>query len=144
MDTSVRIELSSSRAYFVLLLIVAFLLILTISWLPLATVWRWSGYLVVVVSIARLFWRDVALRAGRSCISLVCGKDRSISLKLLDGVQISGEVCAHTLVTPWVLILNIASESHGKRNLLLFPDAMAGEDYRRFLVLLRNSERPQS
>jgi hypothetical protein len=59
-------------------------------------------------------------------------------------VQLSGVVCAQTLVTPWLLILNIASENHGKRNLLLFPDAMAGEEYRRLLVLLRNSERPQS
>lgn len=144
MDTSIRIKLSSSRSYFVLLLIVTFLLILTIFWLPLASGWRWSGYLVVVVIIAWLFWRDVALRSARSCISLSCRKDRSISLELRDGVQLSGVVCAQTLVTPWLLILNIASENHGKRNLLLFPDAMAGEEYRRLLVLLRNSERPQS
>lgn len=144
MDTQVRIKLRSSRAYFVLLLCIVLVLLLTISWLPLENGWRWFGYIGLLVSTVWLLRRDVALRSGRSCTSLVYGTDRQLTIEQRDGLRVSALVCADTLVSPWLILLNTASVNHGKRNLLLFPDAMAGEDYRRLQVLLRHSERTQS
>lgn len=144
MGTQVRVKLRASRAYLVLLLVLALILSLAIFYLPLENVWRWFGYLGLLASVAWLLRRDVALQSGRSCTSLVYGKDRQLLLEQRDGVKISGVVCSDTLVAPWLILLNTASVSHGKRSLLLFSDAMTGEDYRRLRVLLRNSEWPQS
>lgn len=143
MDTQVRITLHASRAHFVLLVVFAAISILMISTLPIATGWRWMGYLVAAVSTAWLLRRDVALLSRRSCIALVYGKDRHIALELRNGEKIAGEVCADTLVLPWLVLLNVATAGH-RRNLLLFPDAMPVDAHRRLRVLLRNSERLQS
>ncbi len=139
METPVRIILHPSKAYFVLLIAAACMSSLVLSALPLATGWRWGGCLGIAVSAAWLIGRDVLMLAGRSCISLACGKDRHVALALRNGEQMSGMVSADTLVLPWLVLLNMVVEHHGRRGLLLFPDAMAGEDYRRLRVLLRNS-----
>lgn len=144
MDTQVRITLHPSRALFILLAASATLPIMMISMLPIAPGWRWMGYLGVSVSVLWLLRRDVALQSGRSCIALAYGKDRRISLGLRSGEQISGVVRADTLVSPWLVLLNVATASHGKRSLLLFPDAMPADEHRRLRVLLRYPERPQS
>ena len=144
MDTQVRITLHATRAHFVLLVVSATISILMISTLPIATGWRWMGYLVVAASSAWLLRRDVALLSRRSCIALVYGKHRHIALELRDGEQISGEVCADTLVSPWLVLLNVVTAGHGRRSLLLFSDAMPADGHRRLRVLLRNSERLQS
>jgi hypothetical protein len=115
-----------------------------ISTLPIATGWRWMGYGGASVSAAWLLWRDVALQSGRSCISFVYGKDRHISLELRNGERMAGEVCADTLVSPWLVLLNVATAGHGRRSLLLLPDAMPANEHRRLRVLLRNSECLQS
>lgn len=139
MDSQVRITLHASRVFFFLLVAFATLTILMISTLPIATGWRWMGYGGVSVSAAWLLRRDVALQSGRSCISFVCGKDRHISLELRNGELVSGMVCADTLVSPWLVLLNVATPDHGRRSLLLFPDAMPSDAHRRLRVLLRNS-----
>ena len=144
MDTKVRIKLRSSWVYFVLLFVVVLILVLTISCLPLESGWRWFGYSALLANMALLLRRDVALQSGRSCTSLVYGTDRQLTIEQHDGVKVSAEVCADTLVSPWLILLNTTSVSHGKRSLLLFRDAMAGEDYRRLRVLLRHSARTQS
>lgn len=144
MDTQVRITLHASRAHFFLLIVSAAISILMIFLLPVATGWRWMGYSMVAGSAAWLLRRDVALLSGRSCIALVYGTDRHIDLELRDGEQIAGEVCADTLVSPWLVLLNVATAGHGRRSLLLFPDAMPADGHRRLRVLLRYSERLQS
>jgi hypothetical protein len=65
-------------------------------------------------------------------------------LVLRNGEQIAGMVRDDTLVTPWLVLLNVATASHGSRSLLLFPDAMPADDHRRLRVLLRYPERLQS
>ncbi|OHC90084.1 MAG: hypothetical protein A3J87_02795 [Sideroxydans sp. RIFOXYB12_FULL_59_6] len=112
---------------------------MAMSALPIATGWRWGGYLCVSAASAWLLARDALMLAGRSCISFSCGKDRHIALVLRNGGKISGELCADTLVSPWLVLLNMAADHHGRQSLVLFPDAMTGEDFRRLRVLLRNS-----
>jgi len=141
MDAPVRITLHASRVHLSLLIASASISLLIISTLPIGTSWRWVGYLGVSIGTAWLLRRDVALQSKRSCIALVCGKDRHISLELRDGERISGRMCADTLVSPWLVLLNVATADHGRRSLLLFPDAMPADDHRRLRVLLRNSER---
>lgn len=140
MDTQVRITLHPSRTYFVLLSAAVLVLILLISVLPVANGWHSLGYLAVLAITTWLFWRDVVLQSGWSCRALVCDKNREVILGMGNGEQVSGELCADTLVSPWLVLLNVTTVSHGRRSLLLFPDAMAAEDYRRLRVLLRNSE----
>ncbi|MDD5470339.1 MAG: hypothetical protein PHP05_00270 [Sideroxydans sp.] len=141
MDTQVRITLHASRTYFILLSTLAFILILMLSTLPVADGWRWIGYLGVSASTALLFRRDVALLSKSSCISLAYGTERHISLILRDGQQLSGRVRADTLVLPWLILLNVATDGHVRRSLLLFPDGMTAEDHRHLRTLLRHSAR---
>jgi hypothetical protein len=141
MDAPVRITLQASRVHLYLLIASASISLLIISTLPVEAGWRWVGYLAVSAGAARLFGRDAALQSKRSCIAFVCGKDRHISLELRDGARLSGAVCDDSLVSPWLVLLNVATDGHGRRSLLLFPDAMPADDHRRLRVLLRNSER---
>lgn len=139
MGTRVRFTLHPSRTLFLLLAAFATLTILTLSQLPVASVWQWIGYSVASVHTAWLLWRDVALRSGQSCIALAYDKDRRVSLELRNGEQVSGVVRADTLVLPWLVLLNVAISGQGVRSLLLFTDAMTADAHRRLRVLLRNA-----
>ncbi len=144
MDTQVRITLYSSRIYAVLLFTLAIVSMLILSMLPVAAVWFWTGCVGVLASTSWLLHCDVLLKAQQSCVGFLCGKDRSISLALHNGEQLIGVVGGDTMVTPWLILLNVRVESHRRRSLVLFPDNMTGDEYRRLRVLLRHSEGVQS
>lgn len=70
---------------------------------------------------------------------MICGTDGRVSLEMRNGALQEGVLLAETLVTPWLISLNIDFADHKKQSLLLFPDAMPAEDHRRLRVILRNA-----
>jgi len=116
------------------LLLVSILILFT---LPVDTGWRSLGVSCAVAGAVWFVRRDGVLRSGSSCLALVCSQDGSVVLNLRSGRQISGKVTADTLVLPGLILLGIATDGHGRRSLLLLPDAMPAEDFRRLRVLLR-------
>ncbi len=144
MGAQVHIELKPSRIYLVSLGICTPLLILLLYGLPIAIGWQALGSLVVVACSGWLMWRDVLLQSACSCLSLMCNQNREISFGMRNGEHETGRVCADTLVTPWLVLLNLEVAGRCRRSVLLFRDAMPAEDFRRLRVVLRNSAELQS
>lgn len=144
MDRQILIRPNFSHIYLLLLFTATLVSIATICMLPFDLGWRCAACAGVIAAAIRLFRRDVAMRARQSCTSLVCGADRRIVLEQKNGDQLDGQVCGDTVVTPWLISLTVAADGCRRRSLLLFPDSMSGNDYRRLCLLLRNSGRLQS
>jgi toxin CptA len=88
----------------------------------------WSGYSLL---------RDAKLRLGRSCVAFRLEDKDEVVLVLRNGSHLSGRVLPDSLVTPHVVILNIVlGEQRGRRSILILPDAMSAESFRRLRVVL--------
>jgi len=89
----------------------------------------WSGYFLLL---------DANLSGERSCVAFRLGGQDEIVLVLRSGTHLSGRVSADSLVTPFLVILNVAlKERRGKRSLLVMPDTMGAESFRRLRVALK-------
>ena len=65
------------------------------------------------------------------------GQDE-IVLVLRSGTHLSGRVSADSLVTPFLVILNVAlKERRERRSLLIMPDTMGAESFRHLRVALK-------
>ncbi len=138
MDTNVRAALLTSRIYWGLLSVLILLSILSLWLLPFSAAWRWLACLSI--AIAAIWWVfKSGPQAGLSCLTLACDEHGYVILGMRDGTQLTGEVAADTLVAPWLILLNVKTDGQGKLSLLLFPDAMDSDHYRRLRVLLRHS-----
>jgi len=63
-------------------------------------------------------------------------------LVLRNGSHIPGRLLPDSLVTSYLVILNIVlNEQRGRRSLLIMPDAMGAESFRRLRVVLRWGEK---
>lgn len=131
-------KLRSSRF---LVLVIAFLGLATLlslwllplpPWvlLPLmAGVLCWAGYCLLL---------DAKLRMGRSCVAFRLDGREEIVLVLRRGSHLPGRVLPYSLVTPYLVILGIMQDEHsGRRNILIMPDAMNAESFRRLRIALR-------
>lgn len=81
---------------------------------------------------------DVSLRREQACVAFRLEDSEEIVLVLRNGRHLSGRLSPDSLVTPYVVILNVVlSGQHGKRSLRIFPDAMSVDSFRRLRVALR-------
>jgi len=135
----VRFELRPSVFLGTLLSVTASLALFLLALLPIplgvlaiAAVW-------VLYVTFRALSRDARLRQPDSCTVLRCDTGRRASLEQRDGKQLSGQICGDTLVTPWLVLLNVRIDGDGRRSVVILPDSLPREDFRRLRVLLRNS-----
>ncbi len=103
---------------------------------------------LLVLTIALLCWLvyrcvlDANLRMGRSCVAFRLEANEQIVLVLRNGQQLSGQVLDDTVVTPYIVILNVLlGEQSGRRSLLILPDGMGKESFRLLRIALRWSEK---
>jgi toxin CptA len=92
---------------------------------------------LVVASLAHVLWRHALLRGART-ITAVEIADNSTGAALdrsagWQDVQILGTSC----VTPWLTVLNLARAGPRPRHVLIVPDNVDAEDFRKARVLLR-------
>lgn len=90
----------------------------------------WGGYSLLL---------DANLRKEHSCVGFRLEDSEEIVLLLRSGRHLSCRVVPDSLVTPYVVILNVtpAEQQRGGRSLMILPDAMEPESYRRLRVALR-------
>lgn len=100
----------------------------------------------IVLTVGVLSWGlyrlllDANLRLQHSCMAFrLEEEDRNeIVLVLRNGKHVSARLLPDSLVTPCLVILNVAlSEQRGRRSLVIFPDAMEADSYRQLRVVLR-------
>lgn len=121
-----------------------FFLILCLS--ALVSIWLlpFPGFVLLVLSMIVLWWGgycllfDAGLRMGNSCVALRLEDGEEIVLVLRNGSHLTFRLSGDSLVTPYVVILNVArNEQHGGRSVVIMPDTMGAESFRRLRVLLR-------
>jgi toxin CptA len=112
----------------------------------LAALWSLSlpvmGLLVLTVAV--LWWGgyrlalDANLRLRHSCVALRLEEGEDLALVLRNGRHLPCRVARDSLVTPWLVMLNVASsEPRGGRSVVILPDAMGAQSFRRLRVALR-------
>ena len=81
---------------------------------------------------------DTYLRMGHSCVAFRLETQDEIVLVLRNGRHLAGRVSSDSLVTPYLVILNVVlKEPRRRRSLLISPDAMGVESFRRLRVALK-------
>ena len=89
----------------------------------------WIGYYLLL---------EANLSMGHSCVAFRLEGQEEIVLVLRNGLHVPGWVSADSLVTPSLVILNVVlKEQRGRRSLLILPDTMGAESFRRLRVALK-------
>lgn len=122
------------------------LIFLTLCLSALVSIWMlpFPGLVLLVLSLIVLCWGgycllfDAGLRMENSCVALRLEDGEGIVLVLRNGSHLTFRLSADSLVTPYVVILNVArNEQHKGRSVVIMPDTMGVESFRRLRVLLR-------
>ncbi|BCK87909.1 hypothetical protein MIZ01_1706 [Sideroxyarcus emersonii] len=131
-------KLRPSRSLALYLFILCAAAILALWQLPLPTsvllastllILCWGGYYLVL---------SANLRMGRSCVAFRLEEQEGVVLVRRDGRHLSCKMAPDSLVTPYLVILNVVpGERRWRRQLLILPDAIGEESFRRLRVALR-------
>jgi hypothetical protein len=125
------------------LLALSFILLCAVSF---AALWSLSLPLLglFILTVAMLCWGgyhlllDASMRLQHSCVAFRLEEGEGIVLVLRNGRHLPCRVARDSLVTSYLVILNVVlSEQRGSRSLVILPDAMAVESFRRLRVALR-------
>lgn len=101
-------------------------------------------WFLLALTVMVLFWTfyhlslDAKLRLQHACVAFRLEDAGEVVLVLRNGRHVFGKIAADSLVTPYLVILNVVlSEQRARRNLPIFPDAMGKEAFRRLRVALK-------
>ena len=126
------------------LLFLASALSLVSSWLlpvPLLAILALTG--LILYGAVSCMLLDAGLRRMHSCVAFRLEDREEIVLVLRNGMHLPGRISPDSLVTPYLVILNVVlREQRGKRSLQIMPDAMGADSFRRLRVALRWGDRP--
>ncbi len=137
-------KLHSSRLLAVLLSIVSVLALVSLWLLPLPMPVMSALTAAILYGMGSCLMRDAGLRRAHSCIAFRLEDREQIVLVLRNGMHLPGRISADSLVTPYLVILNVVlSEQRGERSLRIMPDAMEPDSFRRLRVVLRWGESAQ-
>jgi toxin CptA len=140
MQRHFKLRPSRSLAWLFFFLCVASLVSLWL--LPLPTLVLLALTVVVLCWIGYSLLLNANLRMGNSCVAFRLEENDAIVLVLRNGRHLSGQVSADSLVTPYIVILNVVlSEQRSGRCLLILPDVMGLGSFRRLRVVLRWGDR---
>lgn len=130
-------KLRSSRFLAFLILFLSVISLVSLWTLPLPVLvlfvltvmlLSWGGYFLLL---------DANLRSNHSCVAFRLEDDDGIVLVLRSGRHVSGRVLQGSLVASYLVILNIAlRDRRCMRSILVLPDAMSADSFRRLRVRL--------
>ncbi|GAB1232151.1 hypothetical protein UT5_03660 [Ferrigenium sp. UT5] len=81
--------------------------------------------------------RDAWLRLPQSCVAFELTAPRRLSLVPLAGDPVAGVISDSSFVSPYLTLINIRTDTGRRRSLVIMPDSLQAEDYRRLRVRLR-------
>lgn len=138
MPPAVHVALGPSRIAAVGIGVLALATLAVLFALPLAP-WQQSGATVALVGWAWVAFRVVALRRGAYAVTaLTLAHDRMVIVCRGDGTLVTGYVRSATYVG--ALITSVVwrpDDSRWSRAVLVLPDMLPAEDFRRLRILLR-------
>ena len=112
----------------------------------LAALWSLSLPVMgsLVLAMAVLLWGgyrlslDANLRLRHSCVAFRLEEGEELVLVLRNGRHLPCRMSGDSLVTPWLVVLNVVSgEQRWGRSVVILQDAMGAESFRRLRVALR-------
>ncbi len=111
--------------------------------LEVAPIWK-IGFIALLAISLGYELRNSALRlSAQAVVALRVSKDNLLSVQTRRGEWRDFNVAGSSFVTSTLTVLNLrAADSHRMQNVVLLPDSMAAEDFRRLRTWLR--WRPQS
>jgi toxin CptA len=103
---------------------------LSVGWLALI-------YLLLLLSLGHEARKALRLGAG-SVVNLRVAADDKLTLQLRSGEWRDAEVLGSTYVTAFLSVVNLrVADERRQRHVVLLPDVLPAEDYRRLRVWLR-------
>ncbi len=130
-------ELNPSRFLLFLLSASCLLLLFVVYSLPFAYALRNSAAIVVIAATVLVGLRDAGLNLAKSCVAFILEDENNITLIQRNGQHLTGRIFAGGLVVPFLVLMNISLTERGKRSIVLLPDSMSCEAFRRLRVQLR-------
>jgi hypothetical protein len=130
-------KLRPSRSLGLLFFFLCVVTLVSLWLLPIPTLESFALTLAVVFWVSYCLMLDANLRMGHSCVAFRLEGQEEIVLVLRNGKHLSGRVLPDSLVSPYIVILNVVlGNQRGERSLLILPDAMGVESFRRLRVAL--------
>lgn len=100
----------------------------------------WSSAVLggfVLVAFAYIGARDARLLLVHSVVAFRLERENRITLIYRSGRHTDGIVTSDSLVTPFLILLHVKQEGMSNRIVVVMPDSMGGEAFRRLRVQLR-------
>ena len=135
--TPLRLDIGSSRMMGSWVILVHAMPVLT---LPVLQPGGWLSLAVLSAVLGSLLrsWRLQVRRHHPDAVcSLVWGEGRHCLLGLHSGQQEEASLCAQAFILPWLVILHFHSRQRHKKYLVLLPDMLDREVFRRLRVRLK-------
>jgi hypothetical protein len=132
--TPLQLDIGPSRSMRVWLLTTHAAAAVLLPLLPLAAAQRLALAGAVLLSLGWYWWRLVSRRNPRAVRGLRWEAGRDCVLQLAGGEQLQARLASRAFVMPWLTVLYFQGQP---RQLVLLPDMLPAEAFRRLRVRLR-------
>ena len=110
-----------------------------VLWLvPIPVLGKAVFTLAIALSLVYFMARDAALHAPGAIVALELGEQGAIACQTRDGAWLNCELLGSTYVSPGMTVVNLRARGWGgQRRVILVPDNVDPEDFRRLRAWLR-------
>jgi toxin CptA len=91
----------------------------------------------VFLVCARVLLRDAMLGFADSCVAFRIERSEDVTMVLRNGTHRSGRLMAGSVLSPFLVLLNVRLEDGAHRGVVLLKDNMDADSFRHLRVLLR-------
>ena len=132
------VDLRASRQLAVMLALAGTATWLLALWLPLPDFVRLGLAVLLPAATLHALLRDALRLLPWSVTALQLAGDGALRYQTRDGHWRDGQVQGHSCVTAWLTVLALQpAGSRFARGVVLLPDCLAADDYRRLRIQLR-------
>lgn len=129
--------LNPSRILAALLLLIHVMSLAVVLLLPVPLWGKLAGLGGLCCSLYYYLRRDARLSLSTSCVALRLEKTRVV-LIFRNGQELAGELLSDSVVMPFMTLLRVLpQDTRFARSVVIFPDAIAPEQFRALRVALR-------
>lgn len=111
--------------------------LLILAQLDVDTVWGVAGGVLVVVACTSVYLNKAQLISARSIVAFRLEPEHGITLIRRDGKLVNGTLAKSGMVTSFLILLNVSTGGVGRISLVLLPDSLGRDSFRRLCVVLR-------
>lgn len=113
------------------------LAILVLVQLEVGSAWKLAGEVMVIAAGVSVYLNAAKLSTARAIVAFRFEPENGITLIHKDGRLLRGSLAKNGLVTSFLVLLNIKKRGSGAVSMILLPDSMDCDSYRRLRVILR-------